>query len=110
MQQLDGFCSNFEVIRCFSDFSKNLIFCLFSKKFHILLTKSIFEPFLLLNGHTLPPKVFNNNCQYIIREHAAIVRIVEVGVPGRVMMKSLINIEILKNSGAKQKCIESIHF
>ena len=95
MQQLDEFCSNFEVIRCFSDFSKNLIFCLFTKKFRILLTKSIFEPFLLLNRHTFPPKVITNNYQYTIREYAAIVRIVEVGVPGRVMMKSLINIEII---------------
>ena len=43
----------------------------------------------LLNGHTLPLKVINNNDQYDIREYAAIVRIVEVGVPGRVMMKSL---------------------
>ena len=97
IEQLDGFCSFFEVTRFFSDFLKNLIFCIFSQKIHILLNKSIFEPFQLLNGHTLPLKVINNNYQYIIREYAAIVRIVEVGVPGRVMMKSLIRIEIICN-------------
>ena len=45
----------------------------------------------------------NNNYQYNIREYAAIVRIVEVGLPERVMMKSLIKIAITKIPGVKQK-------
>ena len=73
----------------FSDLLNKSIFCSFSRKIHILLSKSIFEPFQLLSGHTLPPKVSNKSYQYIIREYAGIVRIVEVGVPGKVMMKSL---------------------
>ena len=71
---------------------------------YILLNKSIFEPFRSLNKHTFPPKVTNNNYQCIIREYAAIVRIVEVGVPERVMMKSLkyfLNICNYKNSWCK---------
>ena len=44
---------------------------------HILLNKSIFEPFWSLNKHTFPPKVINDNYQTIIREYAGFFRMVE---------------------------------
>ena len=103
IEQLDGFCSIFEVTKNFPDILKKKYFCLFSRKIHILLSKSIFEPFQHLSGVPLPLKVINNNYQYTIREYAAIVRIVEVGLPERVMMKSLIKIAITKIPGVKQK-------
>ena len=55
IEQLDRLCSIFEVTRLFSDFLKKFIFCLFSKKIHILLNESIFEPFWSLNRPTFPP-------------------------------------------------------
>ena len=45
IEQLDDFCTFFEVFWCFSELLKNLSFCLFSEKIHILLNKSNFEPF-----------------------------------------------------------------
>jgi hypothetical protein len=83
------FCSIFEVIRFFSDLLKKRIFCIFSEKKHILLNKSIFEPFWSLNKHTFPPKVINNNYQSIIREYAGFFRMVEKYAYSKVMMKSL---------------------
>ena len=44
---------------------------------HILLNKSIFEPFWSLNRDTFPPKVIKNNYQSNIREYAGIFRMVE---------------------------------
>ena len=55
---------------------------------HILLNKSIFEPFWSLNKHTFPPKVINNNYQSILREYAGCFRIVEKYAYSKVMKKS----------------------
>ena len=88
MEQLDVFCSIVEVTRFFSDLWKKRIFCIFSEKIHILLNKSIFEPFWSLNRHTFPPKVINNNYQSIIREYAGFFRMVEKYAYSKVMKKS----------------------
>ena len=55
---------------------------------HILLNKSIFEPFWSLNKHVFPPKVINNNYQSFIREYAGYFRIVEKYAYSKVMKKS----------------------
>ena len=61
---------------------------IFFEKMHILLNKSILQPFWSLNKHTFPPKVINNNYQSIIREYAAFFRMVEKYVCSKVMKKS----------------------
>ena len=77
---------------------------------HILLNKSIFEPFWSLNKHTFPPKVINNNYQSIIREYAGFFRMVEKYAYSKVMKKSLQIFAITKFSGMKQRLIVLILF
>jgi hypothetical protein len=77
---------------------------------HILLNKSIFEPFWSLNKHTFPPKVINTNYQSIIREYAGFFRMVEKYAYLKVMKKSLQIFAIIKFPGMKQRLIVLIHF
>ena len=77
---------------------------------HILLNKSIFEPFWSLNKHTFPPKVINNNYQSIIREYAGFFRMVEKYAYSKVMKKSLQIFAITKFPGMKQRLILLILF
>ena len=77
---------------------------------HILLNKSIFEPFWSLNKHTFPPKVNNNNYQFIIGEYAGFFRMVEKYAYSKVMKKSLQIFAITKFPGMKQRLIVLIHF
>ena len=77
---------------------------------HILLNKSIFEPFWSLNKHTFPPKVINNNYQSIIREYAGFFRMVEKYAYSKVMKKSLQIFAITKFPGMKQRSIVLILF
>ena len=77
---------------------------------HILLNKSIFEPFWSLNKHTFPPKVINNNYQSIIREYAGFFRMVEKYAYSKVMKKSLQIFAITKFPGMKQRLIVLILF
>jgi len=76
----------------------------------ILLNKSIFEPFWSLNKHTFPPKVNNNNYQYIIRKYAGFFRMVEKCAYSKVMKKSLQIFAITKFPGMKQRLIVLILF
>ena len=77
---------------------------------HILLNKSIFEPFWSLNKHTFPPKVINNNYQSIIREYAGFFRMVEKYAYSKVMKKSSKVFAITKFPGMEQRLIVLIHF
>ena len=77
---------------------------------HILLNKSIFEPFWSLNKHNFPPKVINNNYQSIIREYAGYFRMVEKYAYSKVMKKSLQIFTITKFPGMKQRSIVLILF
>ena len=77
---------------------------------HILLNKSIFEPFWSLNKHTFPPKVINNNYQSIIREYAGFFRMVEKYAYSKVMKKSLQIFAITKFPGMKQRLFVLIIF
>ena len=77
---------------------------------HILLNKSIFEPFWSLNKHTFPPKVINNNYQSIIREYAGFFRMVEKYAYSKVMKKSLQIFAITRFPGMKQRLIVLILF
>ena len=76
---------------------------------HILLNKSIFEPFWSLNKHTFPPKVINNNYQSIIREYAGFFRMVEKYAYSKVMKKSLQIFAITRFPGMKQRLIVLNH-
>ena len=86
-----------------------MIFCIFSEKIHILLNKSIFEPFWSLNKHTFPPKVINNNYQSIIREYAGFFKMVEKYAYSKVMKKSLQIFAITRFPGMKQRLIVLNH-
>ena len=72
---------------------------------HILLNKSIFEPFWSLNKHTFPPKVINNNYQSIIREYAGFFRMLEKYAYSKVMKKNLTTFVITQFPLIKQRLI-----